>query len=65
MSKRLRAFSVVPSVVAQWRCGERVREEVDCKEDSDIRLEAGMTGAWWKDELKDGVIERIGINNVP
>ena len=60
LTGRLRAFSVVPAIVKQQRCDDRPQGiGTNCKEDSDIRLEAGKVGAWWKDALEDSAMVRI------
>lgn len=61
---RLRAFSVVPAIVAQRRCGE-VEDAEDCEyallnDGSDIWLvDNGMTGSQWRDKLQDSALARI------
>lgn len=58
-SGRLRAYSVVPAIVAQRRCAEG-QPSVECVGNSDIWQEGGgSAGSRWRDRLEDSALAHI------
>ncbi|KAH8113787.1 hypothetical protein DFH11DRAFT_1689199 [Phellopilus nigrolimitatus] len=61
-ARRIRGFSVVPSIVVQRRCAVGAGAE-ECEHaeggDSDIWVSEGRRGSRWRDRLEDSALERI------
>ena len=61
-SKRIRSYSVVPSVVVQRRCFEpsvNDSECIDSNQDSDIWIEEGHRGSKWKESLVNSALDAV------
>lgn len=58
-SGRLRAYSIVPAIVAQRRCSEDQSTQ-ECVGNSDIWQDSkGDSGSRWRDKLEDSALVRI------
>ncbi|EJC97695.1 uncharacterized protein FOMMEDRAFT_162718 [Fomitiporia mediterranea MF3/22] len=64
-TRRIRSFSVVPSIVVQRRCPPGNSTSLECaygsadNGDSDIWVNGGKKGSKWRDSLEDSALERI------